>query len=275
MPTPYQPRELVEDIQSRYSALEAATFWDCESLFKKFLAEGSPIRWLNGQLAGLLEFEVKQNEISEKQALMHQGDGWAISVATLEPARRFIHALPYYAFYSPLAEELVVDRYRLPNGFRSDVFDPSVRIAHLDTLNIAKGDVLKLETNQYAYDFRLTKSLPILRFASRCVRPLEWLFSRSTLQAWQANDAELRLTQLRVAAHALGKIAHQSSIDPLKRLSAHPHHAVRWAAIQNLGRLSRSAALAKIKEAVNDPHPHVKRAAQKTLEQLSGRPQPE
>jgi len=267
----YQPREFVEDVQSRYSVLEAETFWACEPLFKRFLGEGSAIRWLNGQLAGLLDGAFQQTEVAEKQALMHQGDGWAISVATLEPARRFIHALPYYAFYSPLAEDLVVDRYRLPNGFRNDVFDPSLRISHLDTLNIAKGDVLKLETQQYAYDFRLTKSLPILRFVSRCVRPLEWLFSRSTLQAWQANDAELRLTQLRVAAHALGKIAHQSSIEPLQRLSSHSHHAVRWAAIQNLGRLSRSAALAKIKEAVNDPHPHVKRAAQKTLEQLSER----
>lgn len=272
MSSPYQPHEFVEDIQSRYSALEAATFWNCEPLFRRFLTEGSPVRWLNGQLAALLDIEFQQSEVAEKQALMHQGDGWAISVATLEPARRFIHALPYYAYYAPLVEELVVDRYRLPQGFRNDVFDPSVRISHVDTFSIAKGDVLKLETDQYAYDFRLTKPLTILRFVSRCVRPLEWLFSRSTLLAWQANDAELRLTQLRVAAHALGKIAHQSSIGPLRRLASHSHHAVRWAAIQNLGRLSRSAALAKIKEAVNDPHPHVKRAAQKTLEQLSARP---
>lgn len=267
MAVSYHPRDFVQDVQSRYSTLEATTFWACEPLFKKFLAEGLAMPWLNDQLRSL-KAESPGDAFSDKQALMHQGDGWAISIATLDPSRRYIHVLPYLAFYAPLTDDLVVDRFSLPPGYRSDVFDPTVRVNFKDTLTVKKGEVLRLETDQFAYDFRLPAPVPILRFISRCIRPLEWLFSKTTLQAWQANDAELRLTQLRVVAHALGKIAHQSSIGPLKRLAEHPHHAVRWAAIQNLGRLSRSAALTKIREAVNDPHPHVRRAAQKTLEKL-------
>ncbi|MGH6629313.1 MAG: HEAT repeat domain-containing protein, partial [Burkholderiales bacterium] len=122
--------------------------------------------------------------------------------------------------------------------------------------------------DQYAYDFQVPQPIPVLRFASASLRPMEWLFSKNTLQAWQANDADLSSTQLRVAAYVLGKLAHHSSVGPLRQLASHPHHAVRWAAIQNLGRLSRSEALLKIREAVNDPHPHVRRAAQKTLDQL-------
>ena len=66
-----------------------------------------------------------------------------------------------------------------------------------------------------------------------------------------------------------GKFAHQSSLEPLKLLTGHPHHAVRWAAIQNLGRLSRAEALAALEAASHDPHPHIQRAARKTLGQVA------
>ena len=71
------------------------------------------------------------------------------------------------------------------------------------------------------------------------------------------------------AAPMLRGLANQSSLEPLEQLSSHPHHAVRWAAIQNIGRLSRRAAMPKLEQAVNDPHPHVRRAATNMLQQAN------
>ncbi|MGH2359559.1 MAG: HEAT repeat domain-containing protein, partial [bacterium] len=257
---------------SHYRATEPETFWSCEEPLGRLLAGGAVADWMNQQLQSLIANPQRVGDWSAAEAVLHRGNGWTASVAIFDSPRRFIHALPFLAFYAPLGAELVGGRYRLPEGFRNDVFDPNLRLEPAGTVRAGDREVLRLETDQYAYDFQLPRPLPVLRFASASLRPLEWLFSKNTLQAWQANDADLSSTQLRVAAYVLGKIAHHSSIGPLRRLAAHPHHAVRWSAIQNLGRLSRSEALAKIREAVNDPHPHVRRAAQKTLDQLDRRP---
>jgi hypothetical protein len=264
----YRLADFVQDVESRFKPADPGTFWHCEPALEKLLAEGVASDWLNDQLRALTANPQFVGDWTATEGVLHRGNGWTLSVAIFDTARRFVHALPFLAFYSPLDSELVGTRYRLPETFRHDVFDPSLRLEPAGTVTVGRGQLLRLETDRYAYDFSIPRPSPILRFASESIRPLEWLFSKGTLQAWQANDAELSSTQLRVAAYVLGRIAHHSSIAPLRDLAKHPHHAVRWAAIQNLGRLSRSEALTKIRDAINDSHPHVRRAAQKTLDQL-------
>jgi hypothetical protein len=237
-------------------------------LLTRLLAEGGLSEWVNEQLQLLAAEPQVTGDWTAVEVVLHRGTGWAVSVASFDTPRRFVHALPFLAIYAPLDSELIAARHRLPDAFRNDVFDPALRLEPAGTLKVVPGEMLRLETDRYAYDFQISQPLPVLRLVSASTRPLEWLFSKSTLQAWQANDAELSSTQLRVAAYVLGKIAHHSSVPALRKLANHPHHAVRWAAIQSLGRMSRSEALIKIREAVNDPHPHVRRAAQKTLDQL-------
>ena len=260
-----------QEIQSRYTREKPETFWACEQPLQRLLAGGAIQQWLNDQLRALLQDPQHLGDWSAREVTLHRGEGWTISVALFDASQRFIHALSFQAFYAPLNTGITADRYGLPTAFRNDVFDPSCRLEPAGTTSAIRGQLLRLETDRYAYDFHIPQPLAVLRFTSSALRPLEWLFSRSSLLAWQANDAELSSTQLRVAAYVLGKIAHHTSVPPLKRLASHPHHAVRWAAIQNLGRLSRSEALTKIREAVNDAHPHVRRAAQKTLDQLDKR----
>ena len=81
-------------------------------------------------------------------------------------------------------------------------------------------------------------------------------------------DERKRAEIERDEATILGRLAHQSSLEALEQLTSHGHHAVRWAAVQNIGRLSRSVALVKLEQALDDPHPHVRRAAAKSLQQL-------
>jgi HEAT repeats len=270
-PQQYLLADVVRDIESSYRVAEPETFWLCEQALLHLLARGLLSRWLNEQLKSLVEDPQHVGDWSAKEAVLHRGKGWTLSVAVFDTQRRFVHALPFSAIYSPLQSALTGDRYRLPDDFKNDVFDPGLRLEPAGTVKVGRHELLRLETDRFAYDFHISQPIPVLRFVSAAQRPLEWLFSKNTLQAWQANDADLSSTQLRVAAYVLGKIAHHSSVAPLRELAAHPNHAVRWAAIQNLGRLSRSEALVKIRQAINDPHPHVRRAAQKTLDQLDKR----
>jgi hypothetical protein len=269
--SPYHLADFVREIESRYKAAEPETFWLCAEPIQRLVTSEILSHWINGQLRSLIDDPQHLGDWSAIEAVLHRGKEWTASVALFDTPRRFIHSLPFLAFYVPLDSALAGERYSLPAGFRNDVFDPSLRLEPAGSIRVERNELLRLETAHYAYDFHIPRPLPVLRFVSRTLRPLEWLFSKNTLQAWQANDAELSSTQLRVAAFVLGKIAHHSSIAPLRQLGSHPHHAVRWSAIQNLGRLSRSEALAKIREAVDDPHPHVRRAAQKTLDQLDKR----
>jgi hypothetical protein len=274
-PSSYGTLDLVRDVASRFTPSRPASFWDCGESLLLFLAHGGVERSLNEQLRRTVDDEHYAGDWFPNDVVLCRGEGWVLSVILLDVPRRYIHALPFNAMYVPLDESrLVGDRYLLPANYRNEVFDPAARLKPDGTVTARRGEILPLYTDTYAYDFHVTRPHAVLRLATMPLRPLEWLFSKATLQAWQANDADLGFTQLRVAANVLGKIAHQSSIGPLRQLATHPHHAVRWAAIQNLGRLNRSEALAKIRLAVNDPHPHVRRAAQKTLDALERRTTP-
>jgi len=265
----YGSADFVRDVQARFIPSQPGTFWACEEYLRRFLDEGGAIRSLNDELHKLAADEHYLGDWLPNDVVLSRGTGWALSLALLDGPKRYIHALPFQAMYAPLDEaRLTGDRYLLPPEYRNEVFDPTVRLEPAGSVSAGRHEIIALHSDQYAYDFQVQQPQAVLRLVTTALRPLEWLFSKGTLQAWQANDADLGFTQLRVAANVLGRIAHQLSIGPLRQLAAHPHHAVRWAAIQNLGRLNRSEALAKIREAVNDPHPHVRRAAQKTLDAL-------
>jgi hypothetical protein len=269
---PYRPAEFVHDVAALYDPSQPKTIWGCDLHVKRLLGGDLLQFWINQQLKALLGNPIFDGDWAAKEVTLHRGNGWTLSLALLDSPRRYVHLLPTLSLYAPLGgASLIVERYSVSNGYRNDVFDPSVRLEALGPITVPYGDVLHMDTEHIAYYLQVPRPLAVLRLETSPVRPLEWLFSRQTLQAWQANDADLSYTQLRVAAYVLGKIAHQSSIAPLRELAQHPHHAVRWAAIQNLGRLNRSEALVKIREAVNDPHPHVRRAAQKTLDRLEGK----
>lgn len=262
----------VTSVRKELAKGDASSFWGLRALLSDFVVGGGLTDAINDQVMRLRADPHYTNEWSALELFIHKERSWSISIAVLDAPRRYIHAISELAFFVPLNKAgLKAKRYALPESYRNDLFDPAVSLTPAGEISAEPLEPLALESDRYAYDFQPTEATPVARLMTAPVKPLEWLFSKATLQAWQANDADIAFTQLRVAAYVLGKVAHQSSVEPLKKLSAHPHHAVRWAAIQNLGRLNRSEALVKIREAVSDPHPHVRRAAQKTLEQIQKR----
>lgn len=261
--------EFVREVQQTYRPASPESFWDCEGAFQKLLRSPFLVEVINDEIGRVATGAQDPSGWLASEFVLHRGGGLGLSVSMLEAPQRYIHALPYHAMYSAAgAGSLSCSLYRLPVGYRNETFDPSLRLIPDGSQSKPSGDVMQLHSDTHAYSVFSEEPTPVVKFMTAAIRPLEWLFTRSGLQAWQANDADLSFTQLRVAADVAGRFAHQSSLDPLKRLTRHEHHAVRWAAIQNLARISRSEAITRLREAINDPHPHVQRAAQNTLQKL-------
>jgi hypothetical protein len=265
-----QVASFVARVRETYKAAAPDTFWACEGLFAELIADPFLPQVVNEELRRLTTDPQQLTNWVGSEYILHRGSGFSLSVSILETPRRYIHSLPYHAMYAAIgANGLHCALYGLPSAYRNEIFDPSLKLIAAGSRTTGPKEILCLPGGRHAYDFAIEQPTPVIKFLTAAVYPLEWLFTRSGLQAWQANDADLSFTQLRVAADVVGTFAHQSSIEPLKRLTQHKHHAVRWTAIQNLARLSRSEAITSLREAVNDEHPHVQRAAQKTLAKLT------
>jgi len=264
--------DLAEAVEREFDRDEPETFWRCEDAFRTLLASGFAANVLRQELQTIANDPARIGDWQPNQLMVLRGRSYALSVALFESQRRYIHTTPFYAMYAPLgAQALHYDRYRLPANYRNEVFDPSLRLEPAGSGVTRAGEILQLWSREYAYDFHVEQPVLVAKLTTAPFHTLEWLFSKDSLRAWQANDSELPSTQLRVAAYILGRLAHQSSLEPLLTMTTHPHHAVRWAAIQAIGRLSRTEALAQLERAQNDPHPHIRRAAAKTLRQLESR----
>jgi len=266
------------DLQNRldaFGALVDATFDpdDISTLFRCDNAFGDLARshlvtdFINRELSALRDDPLYIGKWQSHQIVLHQGGGYALTLSLSERARRYVHTSPHLALLCPVggAISLGYDIFELPPEYRNDLFDPTIRLQRVGSGTLERGEVRSLNAQRYVYDLRIEKPVLLLRLSTSPFQTMEWLFNRESLYAWQANDAEVNSTQARVAAYLLGRLAHQSSLEPLKHLTRHPHHAVRWSAIQAIGRLSRSEAVGALQAALDDPHPHIRRAAESAL----------
>jgi hypothetical protein len=271
-PTPSNPdlARFAEQVDRRIGINPPQSFWALQDEFRRLLRSGMPHAALNEQLRRLVTQPSHMGDWRPNQAMLHRGRGYAVSVWRFDRPRRYIHTTPFHGMYAPLgSESLHYDLYRLPPGYRNDLYDPSLRLEPAGSGITAPGGILLLQPDEYVYDFRIERPLPVLKFTTAAFDTLEWLFERDTLAPFQANDSELISTQLRVTAYVLGKLGDPSSTAPLDLLATHPHHAARWAGIQNLARLDRGAARRRLEQALDDPHPHLRNAAARALHQAN------
>jgi hypothetical protein len=261
--------EFAQRVDREFDREQLSTFWDLEAPFRQLLQSPFATDALNAELQRLLDEPAYMGEWRPNQLLLHRGRGFALTIHLFESSRRYVHTQPFLALLAPLAgRSLGYTRFELPADYRNDVFNPGLRIHAPVDAEIAAGDCLAMQADRYLYDFRIDTPVPVIKLTTAPFQTMEWLFNRESGYAWQANDSEITATQLRVAAYILGKLADPSSVEPLKQLTDHAHHAVRWAAVQSLGRINRSAAIEKLQASLADPHPHIRRAAAKTLAQL-------
>jgi hypothetical protein len=259
-------QQFVAEIDRNFDRQQIESIWDCRGEFSKLLHFNVATKALNDELLRLKADAAYVGDWRPNHLILHRGEGFILSVAYFERPHRYIHSSPFYGFYAPLhGETLVYEKFLLPEQYRNEVFDPSIRITSAGTHTVSANEVLELRTDRTIYDIKVPRPQLVLKLTTAAYHTLEWLFTRDTLSAWQANDADLRSTQLRVSAYLLGRLGDESSVDSLRWLAGHPNHSVRWAAIQALGRLSRSEGLVQLERAATDTHPHIRRAAQKAL----------
>lgn len=264
----------LDEVEQRFRIEAPESFWSLEEAFRRLVESAAPGAIFNRELRRLLGDPAYMGDWRTNQLMLNRGRGHALSIWMFEQPRRYIHSTPFFGMYAPLgAESLHYDIYRLPPGYRNAQFDPQLRLEPAGSGFTAPGGILLLQSDQYVYDFRVERPVAVAKFTTASYHTLEWLFERDTLRAWQANDSELISTQLRVSAYILGRLADASSVEVLQSLGSHGHHAVRWAAVQNIGRLDCAAALEQLRRSLDDPHPHVRRAAAGSLRRIQARPE--
>lgn len=260
----------VETVSALFSRDDLESFRKCEGAFQELIDSNFEADLFNAELRSLLKDPAFRGDWRPMQLRIVSGRVFNLSISLIDASRRYIHSTPFNAMFSPIGTEpLEYDQYSLPRGFSDDVFDPSLRLTYVSSGCVNPREIKFFDGSRFAYDFKINKPVLTVMFYTASFATLEWLFSKENLHAWQANDAEIGSTQLRVACNILGRLAHQSSLDPLLQMVKHPHHSVRWAAIQNIGRLNREEAIKALQEASRDPHPHVRAAARKSLQRLS------
>jgi hypothetical protein len=261
--------DFLGEVERRFRLDPLESFWDLEDAFRRLVQGEALAAAFNHELRCLARDPNYMGNWRPNQLMLHRGRGYALSIWMLERPQRYIHSTPFYGMFAPLGTEtLHYDTYRLPPGYRNAQFDPSLRLEPAGSGMTAPGGILLLQSDQFLYDFKVERPQPVAKFITAPYQTMEWLFERDSLRAWQANDSELVSTQLRVSAYILGRLADVSSLEALQSLGRHGHHAVRWAAVQNIARLSPAAAVEQLQHALDDPHPHVRRAAAGSLRRI-------
>ena len=256
-----------EQVGKRYAPDRPDSFWTCEPLFRHLLDRQFTESVINGTLQAMADDPGETGSGGGKAMVLARTPAWQLSLQLLTRPRRYLHGNVSYAFVAPVGDvALVVDRYELPAGFRNAVFDPAQKLSRGGSQDLPPGELLRLEVDGPIADFRIDRPLLILSLETAPLTALEWRFSRDTLHAWQYADADPQISDLKAAAWLAGRLAHQTSLKPLKALASHDNPGVRWAALQGIGRLSRSEAARLLTEALADPHPQVRRAARLALE---------
>lgn len=257
-----------EQVRRRYSPSRPESFWACEPLFRHLADPTFAQRAVNDALRAISIDPDHVGDWSGQQITLMRDPAWTLSLVQIERPHRYIHSSISDLLVAPVGGLPVsVDLYDLPAGFHNAVFDPSLKLDHAGSSTLDDSTVLSVRAERQVIDFRIERPLLLLKLTAAPVHTLEWLFSRDTLHPWQANDADGSMTQLRTGLHVLARFAHQSSLVPIRSLTAHANPNIRWAAIQSLGRLSRADAQSCLRKALDDPHPQLRRAARQALDE--------
>lgn len=256
-------------VGKRYQVRDLSTFWACEPLFRHIADPQFAEAVLNDGLRALIDDPAAARRWKGNTLSLVSGrdDSWQLGLRLVETPRRYLHSVVRHALVAAVnGRPLHGDRYRLPPGFQNAVFDPAQKLVPDGRFELAPGDVLRVEADRAVFDPQIDSPVLLLTLETAPVTVLEWQFSRDTLHAWTSVDGDPVATDLKLAAWLCGRLAHQSSLVPMKALAAHADPGVRWAALQHLPRLSRVDARRLLEAAEADPHPVVRRSARQLLE---------
>lgn len=194
-----------------------------------------------------------------------RGHGWTLGVGTYYRQPQHLYALPNHAMLIPLGcQPLVLDYYA-----RAPVDEeglPTMRpLAEPERRSFGRGELARVDARREFVDVVDPRRVFAVRWVSDAFEPTQTAYDRTTRVPQQTIAASAADSELVAMARALGAMGRTSSIPVLESMFRHPHHFVRWAALQALYRVSRDHAMPLLDLAQHDAHAHVRRAARKAL----------
>src|SRR5262249_44018968 len=154
----------------------------CASACRAFLRGGAIPVLLNEELRRVHNDALRLGPWTQSEWTLHQGDGFSISISAFERERRDLHALPFQGLFGAIGPVgFSCEIYRLPDAYRNEIFDRSIRLSRSDTpVFTGPGEVLELDTGRSVYDIRKGGApFAVLKVLTGPVRPFEWLFGRT------------------------------------------------------------------------------------------------
>jgi len=158
-----------------------------------------------------------------------------------------------------------VETLALEAPFRIDAFDRTRALRSVARTPLAPRAIAAFEAPGETFRLHLERPTIIVQLQSETVAPLRWVFDPATHAPVRAVASRLSSSRLQFTCRTLAALGSPSSIPALRRLTAHPEHYVRWAAVQSICAISRDEGIACLQQALHDDHPHIRRAAASTL----------
>jgi hypothetical protein len=258
-----------EQAEALVRADDPETFWDVEPFFQELLATDVVEAFVAYELDAIarrpFHFLIGSSEF---HAPLVETASYALVVKVLPPealASAPVVSLTEHMLLAVWDGPVEVERLALQRPFRNDVFDRSARLVAMPSTTLVPGMVARFRSPSEAFRLRLERPAVLIQLQSATVASLRWVFSPDTLEPVRAAAARLSSSRLQFTCHTLAALGSPTSIPALKKLTAHPEHYVRWAAIQSICAISRDDGLECLRLASEDDHPHVRRAAEKTL----------
>lgn len=207
----------------------------------------------------------------EPNHILIAGDlSWQLRIGTYAHGSDFVYTLPFDLMVAVVGPRgLRVARPRLPAGLVNEVFDPAVQLPTLRYDTVPGGEVFAVDGSRELLDIHVEQPVVVVKFNTAVRDALQWAFDRDSGRAVQAIAADPLDSELVSTLRALGSMQRGACVEPVRELTRHPRHFVRWAAIQCLARLAPDLALGALHDATDDPHPHVAQAAIQGLSRLT------
>lgn len=191
---------------------------------------------------------------------------WQLRVGLYTGSSEHIYSFPFhFAGVVVGKRSLEIARYRLPPDYDGEVFVPGAVAMFAGRRTYGPGEVFTFDSRREAFDVHVAAPVVVIKFITTPFVELQWAFDRQTLKATQAISSSPLHSELVTVCLALKAMKRTGSEALLDRLSRHPAHFVRWAAIQGLGAVSPNRALERLRQSLKDEHPHIRSAAAKHL----------
>jgi HEAT repeat protein len=270
-----QPSSLVALLEQLQLSIAGGTDWveDCREPFRVFLgdARGFAAAQLNGILAELDRNPAHQSrEWDFKQIVLAEDGSYALLCSIFDEPLEHIYCSSFRALVGVLGPaSLPWDRYELPGEPETWSREAPRELILAETGLTRPLEHVSIDGRTEAYDFRVSAPTILVRLFRNGSEPLHHIYDRQSLRPWLVQAGDTASTQIVCLANALEELGDASSVAVLEQASHHPHHFVRWSAIQAISALHEESAMRCLRAALTDSHADIRDAARRTLARIA------